>query len=188
MFVNIFLFDGFHTMGAFGPAQIFGGAQDKFCIRYISMDGGIITSQQGVKVWTEPLNPKEIEGILLIPGGPGIKCFLHFVGERIQDIKQAVSEADYCLMVENGSAVLAKAGVLYHRQAADYAYDENWKRMFTVGVNYVADMKWLEDGKYYSCSDMMSALDMTLGAVSDIEDLDVAEKIARQIGYETDSI
>ena len=65
MFVNIFLFEGFHTMGAFGPAQIFGSAEDKFCIRYISMDGGIITSHQGAKVWTEPLNPKEIEGVLL---------------------------------------------------------------------------------------------------------------------------
>lgn len=186
MFVNIFLFDGFHTMGAFGPAQIFGSAEDRFCIRYISMDGGIITSHQGAKVWTEPLNPKEIEGVLLIPGGPGIKCFLHFAGDRLSDIKQAVSEADYCLMVENGSAILAKAGMLYHRQVADYAYDENWKRMFTVGVDFVEGMRWLEDGKYYSCTDMVSAIDMTLGAISDIEDIAVAEKIADQIGYKMD--
>ncbi len=35
MVVNIFLFDDFEVMDAFGLAQIFGGALEKFYIRYI---------------------------------------------------------------------------------------------------------------------------------------------------------
>ena len=52
-------------------------------------------------------------------------------------MKQAVEEAEFCMMVQNASAMLARTGLLFHRQVADYDYDENWKRMFTVGINYI---------------------------------------------------
>ena len=77
MVVNIFLFDDFEVMDAFGPAEIFGQVSERFYIRYISLRGGLITGKQGIKVWTEPLNPAEIEDIFLIPGGKGVKTFLH---------------------------------------------------------------------------------------------------------------
>ena len=105
------------------------------------------------------MNPLEIEDIFLIPGGKGVKSFLHTEGKNGQQmLKQAVEEASFCMMVQNASAMLARTGLLFHRQVADYAYDENWKRMF-----------------------------MTLGLVGDILDIDIAEKIAKEIGYSWDS-
>ena len=77
MVVNVFLFDDFEVMDAFGPVQVFGCTPEHFYIRFISMRGGLITGKQGMKVWTEPLNPLEIEDIFLIPGGKGVKSFLH---------------------------------------------------------------------------------------------------------------
>ncbi|MEI3437923.1 MAG: hypothetical protein V8Q83_06980 [Blautia sp.] len=35
-----------------------------------------------MKVWTEPLNPLEIEDIFLIPGETDVKSFLHTEGEK----------------------------------------------------------------------------------------------------------
>ena len=66
MVVNVFLFDDFEVMDAFGPVQIFGCVPEHFYIRFISLRGGLITGKQGIKVWTEPLNPIEIEDIFLI--------------------------------------------------------------------------------------------------------------------------
>ncbi len=64
------------------------------------------------------------------------------------------------MMVQNASALLARTGLLFHRQVADYAYDENWKRMFTVGIDYIDGEKWISDGKYYSCSTTMAAMEV----------------------------
>ena len=73
-------------------------------------------------------------------------------------------------------------GLLFHRQVADYAYDDNWKRMFTVGINYISRENWISDGKYYSSSTTTAAMDMALGLISDMLDIDIAEKIAEEIG------
>ena len=187
MVVNVFLFDDFEVMDAFGPADVFGRVPEHFYVRYISLRGGLITGKQGVKVWTEPLNPAEIEDIFLIPGGTGVKSFLHMEEGGQQLLKAAVEEASFCMMVQNASAMLARTGLLFHRQVCDYAYDENWKRMFTVGIDYIDGEKWISDGKYYSCSTTMAAIDMTLGLISDNLDVGVAEKIAEEIGYAWDS-
>lgn len=188
MVVNIFLFDDFEIMDAFGPAQIFGSRPDEFYVRYLSLRGGLVTGKQGVKVWTEPLNPIEIEDVFLLPGGKGVKSFLHMEGENgCKLLKEAVEEAEFCMMVQNGSAFLAKSGLLFRRQIADYNYDENWKRMFTVGIDYMNGIRWCADGKYYSCNNTMAAIDMTLGLISDMVDVSMAENIAEKIGYSWDS-
>ena len=91
------------------------------------------------------------------------------------------------IIQRNWSSQFYSRGLLFHRHVADYAYDENWKRMFTVGIDYIDGEKWISDGKYYSCSTTMAAIDMTLGLISDNLDVSVAEKIAEEIGYAWDS-
>ena len=77
MKVNIILFDDFETLDAFGPAQIFGKLPEYFSINYLSVNGGIVNSTQGVKVWTEELEPDQIQDIVVIPGGRGAKKLLY---------------------------------------------------------------------------------------------------------------
>lgn len=187
MNVNIILFDDFETMDAFGPAQIFGMAPEHFYLNYLSVNGGIVTSGQGVKVWTEILIPEEIMDILVIPGGKGARRLLHLEEKSLKLMKEAAEEADLCLMVGNGSALIARTGLLYHRKIADYDYDENWKRMFTAGLIRVPNIRWMSDGKYYSCSSTAASLDMSLGVVADATDIDVAARVARKLGYAWDS-
>ena len=59
--------------------------------------------------------------------------------------------------------------------------------MFTVGIDYIDGEKAISDGKYYSCSTRVAAMDMTLALISDNLDVSVAEKIAEEIGYSWDS-
>ena len=158
MNVNIVLFDDFDTMDAFGPAQIFGTEPKHFHLNYLSVNGGIVNSSQGIKVWTE----------ILIP----------------QEIKKSVEEASICMMVRGGSALVAQTGLLYHRRIAEYEGDENWKRMFTAGIDRIPGYRWMSDGKYYTSSSSAASMDMALGVISDMVDVELAESIAVQVGHE----
>lgn len=141
MNVNVLLYDDFETLDAFGPVHILGQLPEHFHINYLSRMGDIINSSQGLKVWTEPLNPKAVGDILIIPGGRGARRLIHHDGELIQMLKECVANADACLMIAGGSALLAQTGVLFHRKIADYPGDKNWKRMFTAGISRVPGLR-----------------------------------------------
>ncbi len=183
MNVNIVLFDDYETMDAFGPAEVFGKLPEAFHLRYISVSGDVINSTQGVKVWTDFLVPEEIDGILLIPGGKGARRLLWKDERSLNLIRKSAENAEYCLMVGNGSALLAQTGLLYHRRIADTPIDTNWNRMFTAGIERISDAKIVVDGKYYSCRNTMTGIDMALWAAADILDIEAAEKAAEGIGY-----
>lgn len=183
MNVNIVLFDDFETLDALGPAEIFGKLPEHFHLRYVSVSGDVINSVHGVKIWTDFLTPEEIDDILLIPGGKGARRLLWKDERALQLIKKSAENADYCLMTGNGSAILAQTGLLYRRKIADFPLDANWNRMFTAGVERIKDARIVADGKYYSCANTMSGMDMTLWAIADMLDIQLAEKAAEQIGY-----
>lgn len=183
MNVNVVLFDDFETMDAFGPTEVFGKLPQHFHMRYVSVSGDVINSVQGVKVWTDFLVPDEIDGILLIPGGKGARRLLWKDERTLNLIRKSAENADYCIMVGNGSALLAQTGLLYRRRIADFPMDANWNRMFTAGIERVEGAKVAIDGKFYSCSNTMAGIDAVLWAVSDILDIEEAEKAAKEMGY-----
>jgi transcriptional regulator GlxA family with amidase domain len=182
--VNVILFDDFDTMDAFGPVNVLGRAPEYFHMNYLSVPGNIVNSMQGVKVWTEPLEPDEIQGIVLIPGGRGARRLLFQDSESVRLIKRVVDRSEVCMMVSNGSALLAQTGVLFRRKIAECKIDENWKRMFMAGVSILEGADWVADGKFYSCSNTMTGIAMALSVVADMADLDVASRIAEQMGYD----
>ena len=184
MNVNILLYDDFDIMHLAGPASVFGSFQKKFHLNYLSVSGDMINSTQGVKVWTEPLDVEEIDGVWVLPGGRGARRLIHQNEKYVDTLKKCMARSDACLLVANGAGILAQTGLLYRRNVAAYSGGENWKRMFTAGINWILDVSWVADGKIYSCRDAMAALDMSLGAVSDLVDVDVAAQIAESINYQ----
>ena len=186
MEVNIILFDDFDTMDAFGPAEVFGRAKSDFHINYLSVSGNVVNSMQGVKVWTEKLEPAMIRGIVVIPGGNGARRLLFQDEQAVEEIKKAAGRAEVCMMVGNGAAVLAQTGLLYRRKIADCKLDHNWRRLFMGGVSILEDVTWVADGKFYSSSDTMTGIDMALGVVADYADVDTALSIAEQMRYQWD--
>lgn len=184
MEVNLLLFDDFDTMDAFGPVEVFGRAPEYFHINYLSVPGNIVNSMQGVKVWTEPLEPDEIQGIVIIPGGRGARRLLFQDSESLRLIKKVADRSEICMMVANGSALLAQTGILFRRKIAKSKMDENWNRMFMAGVSIVEGADWVSDGKFYSSSSTMTGISMALSVAANHADLDVAYRIAEQMGYE----
>lgn len=128
--------------------------------------------------------PDEVEDILVLPGGHTANKLLRLEPNKLKIIKAAAQEADICMMIANGSSVLAQTGLLYHRHIADYPGEENWKRMFTAEIRREQNVKWISDGKYYSSSSTMAGFDMALGVISDMVDIELAIHIANELGYE----
>ena len=110
MEVNILLFDDFDTMDAFGPAEVFGSSPPHFHVNYLSVPGNIVNSMQGVKVWTEPLESEELQGIVVIPGGRGARRLLYQDAESLRLLKKTVERSEICMMIGNGSLLLMQAG------------------------------------------------------------------------------
>ncbi|MCI5649561.1 MAG: DJ-1/PfpI family protein [Fusicatenibacter sp.] len=183
MNVNFLLYDDFDLTSLTGPASVFGKLPGEFHLNYLSVSGDIMNSTQGLKVWTEPLVPEETDGIFVLPGGRGARRLIHHDEKYIAALKRCISRADACLMVGNASGMLAQTGLLYHRNVACYSGDSNWKQMFTAAVNWIDDVGWAADGKFYSCKNALMSLDMTLGLVADIIDTGVAERIAAELEY-----
>jgi transcriptional regulator GlxA family with amidase domain len=55
--------------------------------------------------------------------------------------------------------------------------------MFSAGISRVPDVRWMADGKYYSCSGSAAGMDMAPGVIADILDIDVATRIVSDLGY-----
>lgn len=185
MKVSIILYDDFETLDAFGSAEIFGKIPEDFYIEYVSLTGKIVNSAQGVKIWTELLVPEEIGTAVLIPGGPGARRLLEDF-DSLEILKKAIDRSSYCLTISTGSALLAKTGRVFRRRMAQYEKNIFWALHTMNGVHWIEGAKWAADGKYYSSSGSITGMDMTLGFISDILDIDVALKIAEDIGYPWD--
>lgn len=184
MKVNVFLFDDFDTMEAFAPAEVFGKLPDQFHIEYFSAKGDIVTSIHGVKVWTDFPDENVKGDVLIIPGGKGARRIIRENEMLCRMLKKIVEQHSFCVMIGSGISLMSQTGVLYRRRVCDYPMDQNWNRMFTAGVYRTGKIKWAADGKFYSAVSPVAGMDMCLNILADLTDLDIAERIAAELGYE----
>ena len=69
MDINFLLFEQFETLDLFRSVEICGRHPD-FQLHYISQNGGLVTSTQGVRIDTEPQRKYEYIGRLSFPAAP----------------------------------------------------------------------------------------------------------------------
>lgn len=187
MNITIILFDNFETLDVFGPVEIFGRLPEHFSIAYYSLDGGIKTSTQGVEINTGKLTQKaENTDILLIPGGKGTRTEVDNFLLTDALTKLAV-EARYVLTVCTGSALLATTHLMDGKIATSNKRAFEWVQSVRPQVEWKRKARWTNQGKYYTSSGISAGMDMALGFLSDILNLEVAERIAREMEYNWNS-
>ncbi len=181
MDVNILLFPDFETLDAFGPVEVLGSIEE-YKLRYISVQGGTVTSRQGMRILTENAEETDPYGILLIPGGQGTRPL---VNDRkfIEKLSDLALKSRYCLTVCTGSALLAKTGLLNNRKATSNKNAFEWVKSINTDVLWIEKARWVADQKYYTSSGVSAGIDMALGFVAERFGRNKAEKIAKHIEY-----
>ena len=181
MEVNVLLFDKFETLDAFGPVEILSQIKD-FKINYISKDGAVVHSYQGFKVITEDVKSIDKNGILVIPGGIGVRDLVNDT-DFLNMLKHLAEESRFWLSICTGSALLAKCGVLNNIKATSNKKALEWVKQTNENVIWIDKARWVVDGKFYTSSGVSAGMDMALGFVSDQFGKDKAYEISEFIEY-----
>lgn len=179
---NIILFDDFETLDAFGPAEIIGMMPETYNLRYFSRNGGIVTSRQKIQIQTHSFQDIKADGILLIPGGTGVRMLIDDF-DFINKLNLVANTASYVLTVCTGSALLAKTGLLNKRQATSNKRAFDWVQSVNEAVLWIKQARWVIDGQFYTSSGVSAGMDMTLGFISDLHGQSIAENISDSIEY-----
>lgn len=178
----ILLFDGFETLDAMGPAEIIGVMPERFHLQLCSPNGGLIHSDQNVRVETEPFSAIRPGGVLLIPGGFGTRRLMGDP-EYLRRLAAIAQDAEYVLTVCTGSALFAKTGLLDGRAATSNKMLFPLAQAAGPDVMWRREARWVRDGKYYTSSGVTAGMDMTLGFVADTVGYEAAKTVARAMEY-----
>jgi transcriptional regulator GlxA family with amidase domain len=182
MNVSVILFNRFETLDAFGPVEAIGRLRDRYEIECYSERGGIVTSEQNVKIETRPLREIRPGGIILIPGGQGTRKEVDNE-DLIQAIKKIGEEAEYVLTVCTGAALLARTGLLKEKNATTNKISFDWVVEQDKETHWKKKARWVRDGKYYTSSGISAGIDMALGFITDMNGKEEAERASREMEY-----
>lgn len=185
MDVTAVLFEGFETLDVFGPVEML-GASGEFKARFYSIDGGIVSSYQGVPVLTERLDAELAPEVLLVPGGMGVYAMLEDAA-FISALAKLAGGAKYVLSVCNGAFLYAKAGVLDGRRATTYKARMDKAEELFPKVKWERSARWTVDGNLYVSSGVSAGTDMVLGFIADVCGRECAEKTASYAEYNWNS-
>jgi putative intracellular protease/amidase len=180
--IDILLFDGFETLDAMGPAEVFGRLPEHYGIACRSVAGGTATSAHNIVFATAPFPADTSGGILLIPGGMGTRALVRDAN-FLAEVKKLCEAAQSVLTVCTGSALLAKTGLLDGRRATTNKIAFGWASSQGERVRWEKRARWVADGKYYTSSGVSAGIDMALGFIEERHGRKTAEEAARQIEY-----
>ncbi|WP_238714761.1 MULTISPECIES: DJ-1/PfpI family protein [Tenebrionibacter/Tenebrionicola group] len=178
--IAVVLFDDFETLDAMGPIEVF-GCQKECQLRFISREGGIIRSYQGVKVITEQAEGINIDA-LLVPGGMGTRV-LTTETAYLDWLRDLVARSRLCMSVCTGSALLASASTLNGIRATSNKQAFDWVASLNGQVQWQSQARWVHDGKFYTSSGISAGVDMALQVVADIYGQKRAEETATKMEY-----
>lgn len=181
MNINVILFPDFETLDVFGPVEVFGKV-DKCTLEYYSLEGGIISNKDRIRIETQKIDNTKTDDVLFIPGGGGTRKEVDNI-EFLNQIKSLAEKSLYVLTVCTGSALLARTGLLDGKKATSNKRAFDWVKSNSDKVNWIQQARWVVDGKYYTSSGVSAGIDMALGFVSDFKGKEIAEEIAFRIEY-----
>ncbi|MGP4716741.1 DJ-1/PfpI family protein [Psychrobacter sp. T6-6] len=181
--ITALVFDDFETLDLFGPVEMFGSLPEHYRIQFTSMAGGIIRSKHDVPMQTVAVSELACQtDIVLVPGGFGTRQLV-YDSSFLQTLTTLTDEADWVLSVCTGSALLAKSGVLNGKRATSNKMAWQWVTCQSDQVNWIKQVRWVIDGKFYTSSGVSAGMDMALGFIADRHGIDKAYQVAQHTEF-----
>jgi transcriptional regulator GlxA family with amidase domain len=184
--VGIVLFEGFELLDVFGPAEAYGAREFEgaFRLLMVAERPGAIASAQGPQAVAEysfadcpPLD------LIMVPGGIGTRREVDNAA-LMAWLRARAEQAELVTSVCTGAALLARAGLLDGRRATSNKRAFDWVKTQGPRVNWVAEARWVEDGKLWTSSGVSAGIDMALAIIARTCGTPAAEQTAVMMEYE----
>jgi putative intracellular protease/amidase len=181
--IGALLFPGFELLDVFGPMEMFGLLDEDFHIDLVAQSAGPVPSSQRLAAHAvTTIDSGTNYDILFVPGGRGVRHEINNQ-ELLDWIRETSENAEYTLSVCTGSLLLAKTGILNSRRATTNKAAFSWVVDQAPNVEWVRQARWVEDGPFMTSSGVSAGMDMALGAIAKMKDIETAEKVAEICEY-----
>ena len=184
MILGMVIFEGFQLLDTFGPLEMFGALKDKVTIYMIGEKAGNIKSSAGPAVAVDYTfeNAPQLD-IVMIPGGMGTRREVNNA-PFLASFKSMAESTPHVASICTGSAVLAKTGLIDGLKATTNKRSYKWATSQGEKVKWVAQARWVEDGKYFTSSGISAGTDMALALIDKLFGREIAQKVANGAEYE----
>lgn len=179
MKVAVLLFDGVEELDFAGPFEVFGAVAEVFTVA----PSREIRASHGLKVTAEYTFADAPEfDVLVVPGGPVTREQPEALSAVEAYVKAMVPSCRLILACGTGTFILARAGILGGRSCTTH-----YRRRHLLAAQYpevhVRYARVVSDGKVITTGGVSAGIDGALFAVSRLEGLERARKLAKSIEY-----
>lgn len=180
--VTVLLFEQFELLDALGPLHMFGLLPEYYQLQIITTDGQYVTSTQGISL--QPMlsfNDEISAGILIIPGGVGIRFATHNK-DILTWLKKVAPQQNIICSTSTGAALLANAGLLNDGKATTTQKHLEWVRQFGTNIQWQTSARWVRSNNIFTASGCSASIDMSLAIIG----YQYGDSIARRIAADTE--
>ena len=184
--INILLFNNVNILDVAGPAQAFSSAndsaQERYRLRYVSVDGAAVTSSCGLKLSADAIISEEAIGDLLIPGGGGVDLALQ--DQHLRHLIQNWQNTDFdrrVISICSGAMLVANAGLLDGRKATTHWRRGQQARRQFPAVLWSTDELYHIDGSIFTSAGVTSGIDLSLEIIRRDCGSEIALSVAREL-------
>ena len=188
MNIGIYIYDEAEVLDFSGPFEVFSTATrvantpSVFNVFMVSETGNSVSARGGYVV--NPhfgfLNHPQID-LLLVVGG------VHTQELKKQTvltwIKKQSKKAQLTASVCTGAFLLAEAGVLSNQTVTTHWEDIPNLRKNYPNLSVVENHRWVDEGTIITSAGISAGIDMSLYLVSKTQDMELAEKTAKQMEF-----
>ncbi|WP_136601940.1 DJ-1/PfpI family protein [Salinigranum halophilum] len=190
--VEVLLYDGFDELDGVGPYEVFqtaGAFGGDVAVRTVTLEErALVTASHGLRIGVDGV--LDAPDVLVVPGG-GWNAGDDRPGARREAERGAVPEAvreraeagSTVAAVCTGGMLLAEAGLLDGRPAVTHASALDDLRATDADV---VDARVVDTGDVLTAGGITSGLDLALHLVGRYFGADVADRVARELEYDTD--
>ena len=182
--IGVLLFEDFELLDVFGPLEMFGLLPDDFKIVMIAENRLPVRSKAGPVIQVDADFSSEAKyDIIMVPGGAGTRQQVNNP-VLLQWLKTATPDCELVLTVCTGSLLLAKTGLLNGIKATTNKVAYQWVSSQFQQVNWQAQARWVEDGRYFTSSGVSAGMDMSLAVIAKLLGEKKAVEIANFAEYQ----
>ncbi|WP_279130014.1 DJ-1/PfpI family protein [Photobacterium phosphoreum] len=181
--VTVLLFEQFELLDALGPLHMFGLLPEHYQLQIITTDGKHVTSTQDVSL--QPMlsfNDEISAGILIIPGGVGIRFATHNK-DILKWLKKTAPQQHTVCSTSTGAALLANAGLLNNGKATTTQKHLDWVSQFGNNIQWQTSARWVRNNNIFTASGCSAGIDMSLAIIGHQHGDAIARRIAADTEY-----